>query len=124
MKYLSWRRVVVVLAIFATAGWICAGLGQAETPPKYEPPTVISTAEALYPINSIASGTVILKVNLSKEGSIDSVDVLRDIPSLTGPAIAAVRKWKFGPAKLDGYGISSTIPVAFTFVPSNTGPRF
>ena len=124
MKNLSWQRVVVILAMFATVGWICVGLGQAQTPPKYEPPTITSTAEAVYPINSIAFGTVILKVNLSKEGSIDSVDVLRDIPSLTGPAIAAVKKWKFGPAKLDSYGISSTIPVAFTFVPPNTGPRF
>ncbi|MGC2256072.1 MAG: TonB family protein, partial [Candidatus Acidiferrales bacterium] len=99
------------------------GLTRAQTPPQYEPPTVVSTAEALYPINSVASGTVVLEVRLDKNGASDSVDVLHGIPSLTGPAVTAVKKWKFGAAKLDGHGIASVIPVAFTFVPPNVGPR-
>jgi TonB family protein len=117
------RYALLLLAIVATAASICAGLARAQTPPQYEPPTVVSTAEALYPINSVASGTVVLEVHLDKTGSIDSVQVLHSIPSLTGPAVTAVKKWKFGAAKLDGHGIASVIPVAFTFVPPNVGPR-
>jgi TonB family protein len=123
MKTCFLHRILIIAAIFAMAASLCAGFGEAQTTPKYEPPTVISTAEALYPLNSVASGTVVLEVELDKTGSIESVKVLRGIPSLTGPAITAVKKWKFGAAKLDGYGINSTIPVAFTFVPPNTGPR-
>jgi TonB family protein len=123
MKTPLLHSTLTVAASLAMVAWICAGFGEAQTTPKYEPPSVISTAEALYPLNSVASGTVVLEVDLDKRGSIDSVKVLRGIPSLTGPAITAVKKWKFGAAKLDGYGIDSTIPVAFTFVPPNTGPR-
>lgn len=123
MKTSVLRRIPLVLASFAMAASICAGIARAQTPLRYEPPTVISTAEALYPINSVASGTVVLEVHLDKSGSIDSVEVLHDIPSLTGPAITAVKKWRFGAAKLDGHGIASVIPVAFTFVPPNVGPR-
>jgi TonB family protein len=123
MKIAFLHRTLMIAASLGIAAWICAGFGEVQTTPKYEPPTVISTAEALYPLNSVASGTVVLEVELDKTGSIDSVKVLRGIPSLTAPAITAVKKWKFGAAKLDGYGIDSTIPVAFTFVPPNTGPR-
>ena len=41
------RRTLLIFASFAMVASICAGPGQAQTPPKYEPPTVISTAEAL-----------------------------------------------------------------------------
>ncbi|MFZ3244142.1 MAG: TonB family protein [Candidatus Acidiferrales bacterium] len=117
------RFTLLIFAGVTIAASICAGLTRAQTPPQYEPPTVVSTAEALYPINSVASGTVVLEVRLDKNGAIDSVDVLHGIPSLTGPAVTAVKKWKFGAAKLDGHGIASVIPVAFTFVPPNVGPR-
>ncbi|MFZ0639540.1 MAG: energy transducer TonB [Candidatus Acidiferrales bacterium] len=116
-------RTLLIFASFVMAASICGGFVRAQTPPKYEPPTVISTAEALYPINSVASGTVVLEVHLDENGAIDSVEVLHSIPSLTAPAITAVKKWKFGAAKLDGHGIASVIPVAFTFVPPNVGPR-
>jgi TonB family protein len=126
MRNLALRRTVLIsatLLMLLTIAWMGAGSGRAQTQSKYEPPAVLSTAEALYPLNSVASGTVVLEVELDKNGSIDSVRVLRDIPSLTAPAVAAVKKWKFSAAKLDGEGIASRIPVAFAFVPPNTGPR-
>lgn len=116
-------RLMFVLAICVAAALSIAQLGHAQAGPQFQPPTVISTFQALYPINSVASGTVILEVQLDKSGSINSVEVLHGIPSLTGPAIAAAKKWKFGAAKLNGHGITSSIPVAFVFVPPNVGPR-
>lgn len=120
----NYRRVVfLVLAIVAASALFSVGIGEAEAAPRFEPPSIISTAQAVYPINSVAWGTVILEVQLDQHGSIDAVKVLHGIPSLTGPAVTAVKKWKFSAAKLNGYGIESRIPVAFTFVPPNVGPR-
>lgn len=117
------HQLFVVLAILAAAALSMAGSGEAQTTLQFEPPTVVATAQALYPINSVASGTVVLEVQLDKRGSIDSVRVLHGIPSLTEPAVKAVKKWKFEGARLNGHGIACSIPVAFTFVPPNVGPR-
>lgn len=119
----NYRHIVfLALAILAASTLWGMGIGEVQTP-QFEPAKVISTAPALYPINSVAWGTVILEVQLSQEGAIDAVKVLHGIPSLTGPAVTAVKKWKFGAARLNGQRIASSIPVAFTFVPPNVGPR-
>lgn len=123
MKNSMVRATILTVAGFATFMLLATTAERAQTAPKYEPPKIISTADASYPINSIASGAVVLEVDLNGRGSIDSVKVLRDVPSLTAPAVAAVKKWKFSPAKLDGYPVSSIFPVAFSFVPPSTGPR-
>ena len=96
MKNSMVRAMVLTVAGFATFMLLAIRGEQAQTAPKYEPPKIISTADASYPINSIASGAVVLEVDLNGRGSIDSVKVLRDVPSLTAPAVAAVKKWKFG----------------------------
>jgi hypothetical protein len=69
---------------------------------RFRPVEVVSGGEAVYPINSLAVGTVILNVRVAKNGRARSVQVVRDIPSLTEPAETAVMKWKFQPAMLDG----------------------
>jgi hypothetical protein len=90
---------------------------------RFDPPAVISTVEAVYPLQSVAWGTVVLEVGLDDHGVITGVRVVHGIASLTGPAERSVRQWKFKPAQLDGSPISSKIAVAFSFVPPNVGPR-
>lgn len=120
----NYRHIVfLTLAILAASTLWGMGIGEVQAPPQFEPAKVISTAQALYPINSVAWGTVILEVQLNQKGAIDAVKVLHGIPSLTGPAVKAVKKWKFSAARLNGQAIASSIPVAFTFVPPNAGPR-
>jgi hypothetical protein len=58
----------------------------------YEPPTVVSATEAVYPIRSVASGTVILEAALDDGGAITSVRVVRGIPSLTEEAVRALHQ--------------------------------
>ncbi len=91
--------------------------------PRLDPPAVVSTVEAIYPLQSVASGTVVLEVALDDQGAITDVRVVRGIPSLTEPAERSVRQWKFKPAQLDGAPARSRIVVAFSFVPPNVGPR-
>lgn len=92
-------------------------------PVQFDPPTVVSSAEAIYPLQSIASGTVVLEVSLDESGAITDVRVVHGIASLTGPAERSIRQWKFEPARLNGKPIPSKMAVAFSFVPPNVGPR-
>jgi hypothetical protein len=46
------------------------------------------------------------------------VEVRRDIPSLTEPAVSAVEGWTFSPASLEGRAMASRVPVAVTYRPA------
>ena len=101
---------------------ICLALIGATPPTKtqkisldFQPPQVVSTAEPSYPANTVAGGTVVLKVTVGASGEIEDVSVLQDAMGFTQQAIEAVRKWKFKPAMLDGKPVVASIPVAFSF---------
>ena len=91
--------------------------------PRFDPPAVVSAVEAIYPLTSVASGTVVLEVALDDTGTITGVRVVRGIPSLTESAERSIRQWKFQPANLNGEPVYSKMAVAFSFVPPNFGPR-
>lgn len=88
---------------------------KAERLPAFDVAQVISTVGPVYPVNSIAQGTVVLEVTIGSSGRVEQVRVIRDIPSLTSEAVKAVRGWSFRPARLDGRPVRTAIPVAFTF---------
>ena len=90
---------------------------------RFDPPSVVSAVEAIYPLTSVASGTVVLEVALDDTGTITGVRVVRGIPSLTESAERSIRQWKFQPAHLNGEPVYSKMAVAFSFVPPNVGPR-
>jgi len=50
--------------------------------------------------------TVILKIVVLESGAVGEIEVLRGHPLFDAPAIAAVRRWRFRPARLDGRPIS------------------
>ncbi len=113
--------------------WLCVsviaaaiGDGQQEvkqTRRRFDPPSVVTATDAVYPLQSVVSGTVVLDVSLDDAAKITDVRVVRGIASLTEPAERCVRQWTFQAAKLDGKPVSSRIVVAFSFVPPNVGPR-
>lgn len=90
---------------------------------RFDPPSVITATEAVYPLQSVVSGTVVLEVSLDDAAKITDIRVVRGIASLTEPAQRSVREWTFQAAKLDGKPVSAKIVVAFSFVPPNVGPR-
>jgi TonB family protein len=83
----------------------------------YEPPTVVSVAEAVYPITSVASGTVVLETALDEGGAITNVRVVRGAPSLTEEGIRVLRQWKFQPARLNNHPIASKVPWGSSLFP-------
>lgn len=90
---------------------------------RFDPPTVVGVVDAVYPLQSVVSGTVVLEVSLDENGKITGVRVVQEIASLTEPAKDSVLQWKFAGAKLDGKPVPSKVTVAFSFVPPNVGPR-
>ncbi len=82
---------------------------------NFQPPQVVSTVEPSYPANTVAGGTVVLEVTVSASGEVKDVRVLQKAGGFTQEAIAAVRKWKFKPASLDGKPVTASIPAAFSF---------
>jgi hypothetical protein len=91
----------------------------APTPPPfpagYLPPEVSVGSFALYQPNSVGVGTVVLDVTIDKYGTVKKTDVIRDVPSLTPEAIAAVKRWTINPATFNGKAITSKLVVAFVF---------
>jgi len=86
--------------------------------PKFAPPAVMAAGDIPYPPASIASGVVTLTVNLDAAGKVESVQVLRDIASLTDPAVMAIKAWTFTPGKLDGSPVPSSINISVVFNPA------
>lgn len=83
--------------------------------PHFEPIQLVHFIEPVYPIRSLAYGTVVLTVEINKFGGIDNIAVVHGIPSLTEEAEQTVRRWSFQPALLDGKPVKSSITTAFAF---------
>jgi TonB family protein len=75
----------------------------------------VETIEPVYPVNSIAEGSVILYETVNPQGSISDTTVLRDIPSLTAPTQSATQDWKFVPGKRAGAKMDSAVVVVVTY---------
>ena len=81
----------------------------------YVPPNPIVVHEALYPINSVAMGTVSLVVVVEPDGRVSEVQVIKSIPSLDEPSVRAAKQWRFEPARLDGKPIRSKASISFVY---------
>lgn len=97
---------------------LCAGDGRGDI--RFQSAQAASVEDITKPNFSIANGTVVLDVLVSEKGDVRSVQVRRDIVSLTEVAVASVRTWKFEPAQLRGTAVTSRITVAVTFNPAST----
>jgi Gram-negative bacterial TonB protein C-terminal len=119
------QKISVVTVASAVMLVCCANQSFAQAP--FKPPEVTSASDIPFPIQSIADGVVVLDASLDDKGAITGTTVVRDIPSLTSPAISAIRTWKFSPATGLGKPEPSTMRVAVVFRPRSylaAGPSF
>ena len=79
------------------------------------PVDVLTASFPQYPINSVASGTVVLRVTIDETGKVESTAAVRRIPSLTSPAIHVLREWQFKPATFNDKPVRSSIAIGFVF---------
>jgi Gram-negative bacterial TonB protein C-terminal len=87
----------------------------APNPPGYFPPQMSQASYAVYPPNSIATGAVVLDLVIDKYSEVKKVTPIRSVPSLTAPAIAAVKSWTVNPATLNEKKLDAKLVVAFVF---------
>jgi protein TonB len=72
---------------------------------EVEKPVVLKKVMPAYPMSAKViglQGTVILEAVISREGTVESVRVMRSIPLLDDAAIEAAKQWRFTPAKIRG----------------------
>jgi TonB family protein len=111
----------VLLCVLCVGSAVAAPHGK--DAPHFEPARVVHATAPGYPFNSIAVGTVILKVEVASSGDIDHIDVVHSVPSLTEEVERTVRTWTFQPAKSNGESVASSITAAFAFSSSTYPSR-
>ena len=88
---------------------------------KPEPPVPVRTVAPEYPDElrrDGVSGLVMVKCTIDEQGNVTAAEVEKSSNNaFEKPAIAAVKKWKFKPARQDGNAITIkvSIPIKFVF---------
>ena len=110
------------------AGWWAASSAGSRRPPPpqvvrvggviREPRKVKDVAPAYPNIAKAAKiqGLVILECQVSPQGKVESVKVLRSVPTLDEPAIEAVRQWVYTPTLINGVPVGVILTVTVNFV--------
>src|SRR5271154_3130136 len=62
---------------------------------SYAPPQVLTATFSPYPANGLSSGAVVMDVNIDRHGTITKIATVRDVPTLTAAAAAALKNWSF-----------------------------
>lgn len=80
-------------------------------PEAFVAPRRIHRVDAEYPETARAAnvkGIVIVEINVGVDGTVNKVRVLRSIPLLDDAAVAAVRQWRYDPARRHGQPVEQT----------------
>jgi TonB family protein len=64
----------------------------------------------------IQSDRVVLNGTVEKDGSVSNIKVVRGKQVFVGPAVNAVKEWKYKPATLNGQPTSSTVEIVVNFI--------
>jgi TonB family protein len=87
----------------------------------FEPPKVLERVEPQYPPEARAArvgGMVVLETRIHEDGTVGEVRVVRPLGyGLDEAAIAAVKQWKFQPAREHGQPVSVAFTITFNFNP-------
>lgn len=115
-------------------GGVVGGIEETAPPPPQvvrvggvirEPRKVKDVAPAYPSIAKTAriQGVVILECQLGPQGRVESVKVLRSVPTLDGPAVEAVRQWVYTPTLVNGVPVSVVMTVTVNFVLRDAAAR-
>jgi outer membrane biosynthesis protein TonB len=81
----------------------------------FKPAGIRAASYPEYPMNSIASGTVVLQVPVDETGRAGAAEKILGVAPLTAYAKRAVRAWRFEAANLNGKPVASKVAIAFVF---------
>ena len=71
-----------------------------------------------YPIEAQkarVTGQVVIDAVIGVDGAVTDARVLRGVPMLDEPALAAVRQWRYTPTVVDGVAVPVIVTVTVTF---------
>jgi len=124
------QKPMIAVGVLILSCLLCVTLAMTEEPgtSSFEPATVVSSAEPVYPAAAVGPGAVVLAVSVDAAGEIQDVKVIKGAGgAFESSALDAIKGWKFTPAMLEGKPIPSVVPVAFSFgwpaVCGGNGPR-
>jgi Gram-negative bacterial TonB protein C-terminal len=83
------------------------------------PPKTIAASWAVYPVNSVAQGGVILGAHVNRAGRVTHVAPVWETPSLTRTSVDAAKSWTFEPATFKDRPIGANAVVGYVFRPPN-----
>jgi outer membrane biosynthesis protein TonB len=87
------------------------------------PVDILAASFPQYPINTVATGTAVLRVTIDEAGRVAETVPVRRIPVLTSAAVRVLGEWKFKPAEFDETPIRSSVALAFVFHQPLPAPR-
>lgn len=112
-------RTAAVWALAHVRQGIAQPDGKLQPTPFDEPPRLVQQTKMAYPEDAFGAGiqgTVVVELVVDEEGRVSHAEARESVPALDAAALAAVREWRFAPAKLAGKPIATvvSIPVEFT----------
>lgn len=94
--------------------------GSAVAEPKLEPPVAVRTVTPEYPAvlkRDGVNGIVVVRCTVDEQGNVASIEVQKSTNAeFDKPALEAVKKWKFKPAKVDGSPVAKKVSIPIKFV--------
>jgi TonB family protein len=84
-------------------------------PNGYVPAGIVSFAYPDYPINSAASGSVVVQLTVDESGEVKNVDFLHGMANFNNLVSDALKKWRFQAATFKGTPTTSKTVIAFIF---------
>jgi protein TonB len=106
-------------ALHGTGALSASGEGVRPAPVEVQPPVRLVTPLPSYTQDAWVAGVqgdVLVRARIDREGTVADVKVLRGLPyGLTEAAVAAVRRWKFRPASIDGEPVSADHDMSIRF---------
>jgi TonB family protein len=110
-------KLKVAVGVLIPSGLLAATMvkTKAASTPSFEPATVVSSVDPVYPETSTSCGTVVLSVSIGPAGNIQKINVTQSAGAFDSSALDAIKEWQFKPAMLNDNPVSSDVPVAFSF---------
>jgi TonB family protein len=115
------KRILITFISLLLLMMFAMATTNAATERHFVPAKIRAAGKIPYPASSVDAGFVTLSINLDETGQVTSVDILRDLPSVSALAIAAVRSWTYSGATLNGKPVASTFTINILFDPGFLG---
>jgi len=108
MEHTKRRGLLLALSAALALGVVQPGAQSND----FEEPIPETTVEPVVSPTVYQGGMVVVRVAVAAAGTVADIEVVRPFPALTEAVVAAVRQWRFKPARLNGRPVAASTNVA------------